>query len=141
MITYFYDENLNKSGIDVDKWRDEMLPLLAHGDLYYQFEGDSIVDISGLSKKMVVPVLFYTLLEMAELLNKTLENEVITADIVEANEIPADLDNYEMLTLNFKQAEFVNKYEKEVKAWLPLAIKKYIRSNNKKIKEVLSGRI
>ena len=141
MITHFYDENRNKSSLDTDKWQEEILPLLEHGDLYYQFDGESIVDIAGLSKKMVIPNLFYTLLEMSELLGAALEDELITADLIHANENPADLDNYEMLSLSYEQSEFITKYEKEVKAWLPVAIKKYIRANNKNIKDVLSGRI
>lgn len=142
MITYYYDENQNKSGIDIEKWRDDMLPILEHGELYYQFEeGSSLVDIETISKRMVIPILFYTLLEMAELLNATLENEDITADLLDANKNPAEADNYGMLSLNYLQSEFINKYEKEVKVWMPLAIKKYVRANNKRIKDVCSGRI
>lgn len=141
MIIYFYDENRNKAGIDIEAWNDAMLPLFSHGELYYQFEGNAIVDIESLSKKMVVPTLFYTLLEMSEVLDESLESETITSDLLEANREPAPLDNYDMLSLNYLQAEFVNKYEKEVKAWMPLAIKKYVRANNKQIKDVLSGRV
>ena len=142
MILYSYDENQNKSGIDVEKWRHEILPILEHGGLYYQFEeNELLVEVETLSNKMVIPILFYTLLEMADLLNAVLENEDITADLLDANKEPAEPDNYGMLRLNYLQSEFINAHEKEVKAWMPLAIKKYVRANNKRIKDVCCGRI
>lgn len=141
MIKYFTDGDLPRIGIDTDKWRDDMLPLLKHGDYFYKFEGSATVSIEQLSKKMVMPMLLYTLIDMYELLKDAMPNEYITKDLLAISKNEVGKDEYDTLMLTYDHAKFIDTYEKEVKAWLPLIVKRYVQPNHMRIKDFLSGNI
>lgn len=141
MILYFSSPEQPNISLDTDKWRDLMLPLLKHGDLLYRYEGSSTVSIDSLSKKMILPILLYTLIDMRELLKDALPNEEVTNDLLAFANNKPKVDEYNVLMLDYEHVNFINNHEKEIAAWLPLVIKKYIKPNHTRIKDVISGNI
>ena len=141
MIVYVTNSDQSQISIDAEKWRNLMLPDLKHGDLIYKYEGNSSVSINMLSKKMVLPILLYTLIDMQELLKDALPNEKITKELMEFSGDAPETDEYNTLKLNYEHVRFINDHEKEVIAWLPLVIKKYIKPNHTRIGDVISGNI
>lgn len=141
MIVYVTSENQPRIGVDTDKWCEVMLPLLKHGDLLYRYEGDSTVSIDSLSKKMVLPILLYTLIDMHKLIKDALPNEPIANELLSFSGRAIETDDYNTVKLEYEHVKFINEHEKEVKAWLPLVIKKYIKPNHTRIKDVISGNI
>lgn len=141
MIKKFSNGDMPTVSLDTDKWRDSMLPLLSHGDHSYRFAGNASISIEQLSKKMVMPLLLYALAEMYDLLKTSLPNENITKDIIAIGDDVSEVDDFGILTPTYNQAKFIGAYEKEVLAWLPLAIKKHVQPNRAKIKDFLSGNI
>lgn len=141
MIVYAKGEDQSRIGVDTNKWRQVMLPLLKSGDLFYRYEGSSTVSIENLSKKMVLPILLYTLIDMRELLKDALPNEEITNELLAFPSKAVETDEYNTLKLDYEHIKFVNDHEKEIKAWLPLIIKKYVMPNHMRIKDVISGNI
>lgn len=141
MIIYATGNDQSRVGVDTSKWRQIMLPLLKHSDLFYRYEGSSTVSIENLSKKMVLPILLYTLIDMRELLKSALPNEEITNELLAFPSKEVETDEYNTLKLDYEHIKFVNDHEKEIKAWLPLIIKKYVFPNHMRIKDVISGNI
>jgi hypothetical protein len=141
MIKKFSNGDMPTVSLDTDKWRDIMLPLLRHGNHSYRFEGNANVGIEQLSKKMVMPLLLYALAEMYDLLKTSLPNENIAKDLIAIGDDLSVVDDFGILTPTYNQAKFIGAYEKEVIAWLPLAIKKYVQPNRAKIKDFISGNI
>lgn len=141
MILHYTSEKQPKISVDTDRWRDLILPLLKHGNLFYKYEGNSTVSIESLSKKMILPILLYTLIEMRELLKDALPNENVTNEIMKLDCSEAKTDEYNVLMLEYEHVKFINEYEKEVKAWLPFVVKKHIKPNHTRIKDVISGNI
>ena len=141
MINKFTKADMPTINIDSDKWREAMLPLLRHGDYFYKFEGNATISIEKLSKKMVLPLLLYALADMYELLKDNLPNESITKDLIAISEEVSTLDEFGIMMPSYNQAKFIDAYEKEVLAWLPLAVKKFVQPNHAKIKDFISGNI
>lgn len=141
MIKQFEKQDCEPINLDIDIWRSRLLPYLKVVSTQYKFAGKSSVDIDAVGDKLTIPLLVYTLIEMYRLLDKTLSSHAITKDLNKLSKGGVQLDYNDMVTLSYEQAAFVRNYPLEVKAWLPLTVKKIVAPNYNKIDEVLYGRV
>lgn len=127
--------------IDLDKWNAVLLPLLKIGNNYYRFEDKSNTQIHTISKSLVMPLLLYSIIEMKKLFKDTLVEEKITADLEVLSRVMIERDSCDFITLSYPHAKFISDYEDDVKAWLPLVVRRYVQPNHKRLKDVLCATI
>lgn len=137
----FYSEDGKRVAIETDDWTDALLRFLGNENYVFVYTAEERIDIQQVVDNMVVPMLFYTLIEMSAMIEENLKAEVIAAELRQVLKQQANNDNHGYLSLTYDQAAFVEKYKKEVKAWLPITIKKHVYPNSKRIKDLLDGNI
>lgn len=137
----FYSVDGQRVGIETEDWSELILRFLENDNYIFMYSAEEPVDIKSVVDISVVPILFYTLIEMSILVDEELSDEVIASELKEVLKERADLDNYGYLSLSFDQVAFIEKYKKEIKAWMPIAIKKHVIPNSKKLKGLFSGNI
>lgn len=139
--TSYSEDGQERHIIETEDWNELLLKYLDSGKHVFMYNKEELINVKSIIDEIVVPMLFYTLVEMNVLIEEELKNDVIAVELRNALKKQAELDNYGYLTLTFEQAGFIEKYKKEVKSWLPITIKRHALPNSKKIKDLLSGNI
>lgn len=139
--TSYSEDGQERHIIETEDWNELLLKYLDSGKHVFMYNKEELINVKSIIDEIVVPMLFYTLVEMNVLIEEELKNDVIAVELRNALKKQAELDNYGYLTLTFEQAGFIEKYKKEVKSWLPITIKRYALPNSKRMKDLLSGNI
>lgn len=141
MALIFDEETQESVNIDLDKWHDKMLVLLKATGQFFKYDADSTIPLSDFSERMTEPCLLGVLHEIANTEYVADVAPEFYDEVVAVTDIDLEFDDYGNLKLNTSQARFINSYEEEVLAWLPLVVKKHIKPSARCVKDFLRGSV